>query len=276
MTEDRTMKLEPKTEIDISNIEIIDEQTSSNKDDLKKDFSANVKNIINSNVNTDNINNIKQQVNNNYNSNICPNTHFAPYVDKTTNKWVINSDYIFEGNRQNELSLACNTDNICDCPNNDEMLWKIRNNEGGYDGCKTCGKLICPNDEDVDIFKYTNNDDDTILNCSEIMYNGLKDANYDNYLNKCQCTDGRQLKRRVYELNGKKYTCDTCEEIVNPCPANITLDQPNFIDRCTLDSSCQCPRDSNGQLLVKYETLYYGTGNMNIKDKNDVKYNLIS
>ena len=278
MTEDRTMTLEPKTETDISNIEIIDEQISSNKDDLKKDFSANVKNIINSNVNTDNINNIKQQVNDDYNSNIsnskiCPNTHFAPYIDKTTNKWVINSDYIFEGNRQNELSLACNTDNICDCPNNDEMLWKIRNNEGGYDGCKTCGKLICPNDEDVDIFKYTNsNGNSTILNCSEIMYNGLKDADYDNYLNKCQCGDGRQLKRRVYDLDGKKYTCDTCEEIVNACPANITLDQPNFIDRCTLDSSCQCPRDSNGQLLVKYETLYYGTGNMNIKDKNDVKY----
>ena len=266
-TADREIKLEPKKEVDVTEIEQIITQTGDiDSDQLKKDFSSNIQGIVDANVNVDEIEKIKQQVAKRTGG-ACPQTQPGTYLNKL-NKWVVNHDYIFSGNPElnDNVTTSCSIDDVCDCSNNDEMMWKIKDNEGIFHDCKTCGKLICPNEEDASIQTYTNkNGIKTILSCSEIMYNGLNNE----YLNKCQCNNGRQLNRREYTLhkgtaNERTYTCDTCEEVVNACPANITLDNTNN-DRCTLDSSCQCPRDQNGALLVKYPVIYYGPGNMNIK-----------
>lgn len=254
ITADREFHLNPITEVDVTNTVKIITQTGDNSE-LKKQFASNINEIVNANVNA-NIGNFKPR------GGACPLTQPNYYLNKA-NVYVGGNDYIFSGNPEfnDNVTTSCSINDVCDCSNNDEMLWIIKDNEGMLHDCKTCGKLICPNDEDVYITKYTyDNGVNTLLNCSEIMYNNLNNE----YLNKCQCNNGRQLKRMSYELDGKMYTCDTCEEIVNACPANTTLDDFNQ-NKCTLDPSCKCPRDHNGELLVKYETIYYDSGGNNIR-----------
>jgi hypothetical protein len=191
-------------------------------------------------------------------SGICPQTQVAPYKSKKTNKMVLNDNFLWDPrltHLANEREISCGIDKVCSCPYNDETKWKIFMGDGSHRDCITCGKLICPNEEDASIEIVNDGDISALFSCTEIMYNGENSSN----INQCKCENGRTLKRSLRDFNGKQYSCDTCENIINACPANITLNTSDG-DRCSTDPSCQCPRDSDGRLLDKYEVVDYGKG----------------
>ena len=275
ITQDRTINLEPKRVSDVVDLEVVQTQISD-VSISSSDFASSIINIVNQNIDNDKINEIKEQTGVVLGG-TCPTTGQAKYLNNN-NDWVVDDNYIFSGDpiHNENVQKSCDSTELCDCKDNNTFTWQLKNSENVYIECKTCGNLICPDEEDANIVSFTkNNGSKTMLSCSEIMYNGLKNTNIDNYINKCKCEDGKQLHRRKYTIDGIEYTCDTCETIVNPCATWNTSNSlnnsnmPSSNDRCTVDSSCQCPRDENGEALSKINTIYYGPGNVIIKTNDD-------